>query len=477
MTKSYLFHQITTSEIAKVFEKKYNIYTNGESIKSLDTTDIYYDKLSYYNMSVLLDSVEVYCQTIDELDFLLYVDKYIFFVKRIVYLRNQSVDPRIGPCIKEFAKEIKICFASFSDLQNYKRSKRIRLAKNYDMNNEKRSINKIVEDTKKKIKSIITFNSGSKEKKEVNVDAFLVSTKVAEKATKVISKYIDRAKVVYLTNGINIRINKIRYIVTKIISNNSSDNEITAINSDVGISYDIDDKGEFKEVYISPFFDTISITRSQDLLREFVLPYLQINNVNRYVEGDRFTHLGVEFKILKTVPRSLPTQLHTESCWVSNICELVDKVDVESKMRRVSQTTRIFFGSPIIPSWLDVLPKEYYRLILALPASLQAKAMINMVKKQSAVTFERILDANNLLNNEAYEYPNSLEETKEKLKRGFLLSKNTNSTEMCPICLVENQSDCMVKLSCEHTYHLNCLTPWIYKSENCPMCKSTVCFD
>jgi hypothetical protein len=44
-----------------------------------------------------------------------------------------------------------------------------------------------------------------------------------------------------------------------------------------------------------------------------------------------------------------------------------------------------------------------------------------------------------------------------------------DSTATCAICL-ENCTD--LRTSCGHLFHLRCLTQWMARSKNCPMCKN-----
>mmetsp|Transcript_3230 Transcript_3230/g.5004 ORF Transcript_3230/g.5004 Transcript_3230/m.5004 type:complete len:228 (+) Transcript_3230:117-800(+) len=46
-------------------------------------------------------------------------------------------------------------------------------------------------------------------------------------------------------------------------------------------------------------------------------------------------------------------------------------------------------------------------------------------------------------------------------------------SESCSICLETFQAnDIMASLPCWHTYHLNCLAPWLKSHETCPNCKT-----
>jgi hypothetical protein len=45
----------------------------------------------------------------------------------------------------------------------------------------------------------------------------------------------------------------------------------------------------------------------------------------------------------------------------------------------------------------------------------------------------------------------------------------------CTICLTDFQSTSVVsKLPCQHAFHQDCLTPWLEKSDSCPVCREPV---
>ena len=54
--------------------------------------------------------------------------------------------------------------------------------------------------------------------------------------------------------------------------------------------------------------------------------------------------------------------------------------------------------------------------------------------------------------------------------------KAKNQTfESCPICYVDYEpSENIKKLSCNHGYHINCLSVWLEKKSECPVCKEQI---
>ena len=56
----------------------------------------------------------------------------------------------------------------------------------------------------------------------------------------------------------------------------------------------------------------------------------------------------------------------------------------------------------------------------------------------------------------------------------FLNSAVVQETECeCSICLnFDTTDDKVVELKCKHKFHQQCISQWVYKVNNCPMCKS-----
>lgn len=49
-----------------------------------------------------------------------------------------------------------------------------------------------------------------------------------------------------------------------------------------------------------------------------------------------------------------------------------------------------------------------------------------------------------------------------------LLFKESKNMSECPICYENKKS---VKLKCNHSICKNCISQWVYKNNNCPMCR------
>ena len=51
-----------------------------------------------------------------------------------------------------------------------------------------------------------------------------------------------------------------------------------------------------------------------------------------------------------------------------------------------------------------------------------------------------------------------------------LTEEEKNNVECCVICLMEEKEN-LVKLSCQHVFHKECIRRWLLNSNNCPVCR------
>lgn len=78
-----------------------------------------------------------------------------------------------------------------------------------------------------------------------------------------------------------------------------------------------------------------------------------------------------------------------------------------------------------------------------------------------------------------YKSPNSSIETEypkelAKVKKSKEIKKIANKTSsICTICL-EPLGDNPKKLSCNHRFHLQCISQWYHTKKNCPVCRKTI---
>lgn len=50
-----------------------------------------------------------------------------------------------------------------------------------------------------------------------------------------------------------------------------------------------------------------------------------------------------------------------------------------------------------------------------------------------------------------------------------------NFPRECAICLCDLETSGLLTLSCEHTFHSNCLKDWFMHSNSCPLCRANAC--
>lgn len=60
----------------------------------------------------------------------------------------------------------------------------------------------------------------------------------------------------------------------------------------------------------------------------------------------------------------------------------------------------------------------------------------------------------------------------QPVKYGDLSQKN--NTE-CSICLIEYENeDHVIETKCDHVFHMDCLTEWLTRKMECPLCRSEI---
>ncbi|XP_015596259.1 E3 ubiquitin-protein ligase RNF181 [Cephus cinctus] len=60
----------------------------------------------------------------------------------------------------------------------------------------------------------------------------------------------------------------------------------------------------------------------------------------------------------------------------------------------------------------------------------------------------------------------------ESLEEKKVTSDDTHVSRQCPVCLKEFEIGNLVKtLPCRHTFHKECIVPWLEKTNSCPLCR------
>jgi len=74
------------------------------------------------------------------------------------------------------------------------------------------------------------------------------------------------------------------------------------------------------------------------------------------------------------------------------------------------------------------------------------------------------------ISNRTYERPYSYNYDNSS-KGGFILDENSQ----CTICLsATNNEEEKTYLDCGHSFHTNCIQPWLRRSEICPNCRQKI---
>nr|XP_012221571.1 PREDICTED: E3 ubiquitin-protein ligase RNF181 [Linepithema humile] len=62
--------------------------------------------------------------------------------------------------------------------------------------------------------------------------------------------------------------------------------------------------------------------------------------------------------------------------------------------------------------------------------------------------------------------------SKEAVKNLPEIKIDSNETKQCPVCLKEFQTGDKAKsMPCGHTFHQECILPWLEKTNSCPLCR------
>ncbi|CAK8695452.1 E3 ubiquitin-protein ligase RNF181-like [Clavelina lepadiformis] len=60
----------------------------------------------------------------------------------------------------------------------------------------------------------------------------------------------------------------------------------------------------------------------------------------------------------------------------------------------------------------------------------------------------------------------------ENLPRISLKDLDSKKDAQCPVCLAQfDNDDVIITMPCEHYFHMDCLLPWLQKTNSCPLCR------
>lgn len=294
---------------------------------------------------------------------------------------------------------------------------------------------------------------------------------------------LRKKRVFYLQEGTHIQLGKNRLLVTEL-----------TIKTDVAISHpklglafpdcqiiireDSQLGLEFDSVHIAPLIDTIPEVYNVHLYTELLEPHLVSRPLELFAEGDIITISSVQFKIIQSKPESRPLSGAIESAALSfrSIEQLLDLRPRNPRRRRIGPHTQLYLSLPILPHWIDILPRHCAEVVMMLPIALQTMCIVQFLHQTSAADIERVLNANRLL--KMTNSINRLENIRLRLESLVLPapspqgSSTSQSKEcFCAVCLSEDQGN-LIKLPCEHIFHMECIANWLLRTQSCPMCKA-----
>mmetsp|Transcript_30344 Transcript_30344/g.28987 ORF Transcript_30344/g.28987 Transcript_30344/m.28987 type:complete len:352 (-) Transcript_30344:327-1382(-) len=107
-------------------------------------------------------------------------------------------------------------------------------------------------------------------------------------------------------------------------------------------------------------------------------------------------------------------------------------------------------------------------------SSIEIKIPIIMISQRDSILLERLLDKNN--SQKKYANESSIEKNSTATSKSELLQCKLvcgRFEEECSICQ-ENmmEGNIVLKLSCRHAYHTQCVQTWLERQNTCPMCRN-----
>ncbi|PHJ21322.1 zinc c3hc4 type (ring finger) domain-containing protein [Cystoisospora suis] len=128
----------------------------------------------------------------------------------------------------------------------------------------------------------------------------------------------------------------------------------------------LDPYGEFYRVHFVPFSDTLPTTYIFDFYEDYLKPFLLENKWRIFRRGDVYTYRGVEFKLIASEP---------ESCLYA----------------RVGPETIVHHQGSVLPTILDILPRDVLARIRRLPTRLQPYAIIAAAQRLDPQALLRVI--------------------------------------------------------------------------------------
>ncbi|KAF7457733.1 putative RING zinc finger protein [Cryptosporidium felis] len=227
--------------------------------------------------------------------------------------------------------------------------------------------------------------------------------------------------------------------------------QIGVIGKDTAIYIDWDCFGEFKRIHVIPFSDTLPQTYSFDIFQDYLKPFLSRYKFHPFSEGESFTYNGVQFKVIAT-----------------------DPIGVKA---RIGDNTTIYCQGSLTPSIIDLLPTHLLENIVRLPPISRPFSILQALAHLPPSDVDRIFGSADSNNNRGVNEEIVSKITQKSYIYGEegLTCSSSDDVPLCTVCLSEmNRGEHVVKLDCQHIFHLHCIKEWFRMSVICPLCKIDV---
>ncbi|OIR57775.1 MAG: RING finger protein [Amphiamblys sp. WSBS2006] len=152
--------------------------------------------------------------------------------------------------------------------------------------------------------------------------------------------------------------------------------------------------------------------------------------------------------------------IHCGSDFVENIS------DVESLYQSGAEMVEHLTGnSEIAPSEQDLATRRVVETIIRSGIDIVRDTFVNPVAEYEQQIVDNV--TTDMMDNTEIEHCPLSEEARETLR----YMKAVRETE-CPICFETIQAGTpQITLTCEHTYHPDCILEWFVKMDTCPLCR------
>jgi len=222
------------------------------------------------------------------------------------------------------------------------------------------------------------------------------------------------------------------------------------------IYVDKDSTPEYKRVHIVPFQDTLPRSYSFDVFRDYLKPFCERHAAMRFRVNDLFTYNGVQFKVVCVDP--------------------AEAGNAGSVGGRIGRNTVIFCEGVLHPQLRDLLPPELVAQLAYLPPGLQMLLLSTDAVGGNQQIFERLVEVQDMLQTRRGMSEETIDAvTTEVLGPKEEREQQENAQMTCMVCLCDFETGDEVKrLPCNHTFHSACVSEWLRRSCECPICKLNV---